>query len=304
VIALPRLRQPRGRDPLGLRRGLADRLLPPMAACMALLAALALAGADAAARFAARWQGGAAAVLVQLPAGTAPDRVGPALAALRQVPGVAEARAVPAEALAALLRPWLGEAAPGLPLPVVIDLRLHGLPASPAALSARIAAAIPGAAVETHGLWVQRLVSLAGSLRAAAWAALGLVVALATAVVGLAVQAGIAARLDAITLLHDLGAPDGAIAQRFASRMAWRAGLGALAGTLLALPALAALADLAAPWAAEPAAMAAEAGRWARMVAALHGLPWGGLVLVPPAAAAIGWGTARLALRLWLRRLP
>ena len=40
-----KLRRSRGRDPLGLRRVLSDRLLPALVAAMALLAALTLAGA-------------------------------------------------------------------------------------------------------------------------------------------------------------------------------------------------------------------------------------------------------------------
>ena len=64
----PDLRRSRGRDPLGLRRALSDRLLPALVAAMALLAALALAGARGAAELTARWEGGAAtAMTVQLP---------------------------------------------------------------------------------------------------------------------------------------------------------------------------------------------------------------------------------------------
>ena len=53
-------RRLKGRDPLGLRRALADRLLPALVAAMALLAALAIAGADGAGRLAERWQQGEA----------------------------------------------------------------------------------------------------------------------------------------------------------------------------------------------------------------------------------------------------
>src|SRR4051812_26861701 len=81
---LPRLRRSRGRDPLGLRRALSDRLLPALVAAMALLAALALAGAQGAAELTARWEAGAAAaVTVQMPpAAAAGGRLDRALAAL------------------------------------------------------------------------------------------------------------------------------------------------------------------------------------------------------------------------------
>ena len=79
----------RGRDPLGLKRAMADRLLPGLVAAMALLAALAMAGANAAAAMASRWEGGAAAaMMVQLPRNIA---VAPAAARLAGLPGVAEA---------------------------------------------------------------------------------------------------------------------------------------------------------------------------------------------------------------------
>lgn len=57
-------RRLKGRDPLGLRRALADRLLPALVAAMALLAALAIAGADGAGRLAERWQQGEAGQLL------------------------------------------------------------------------------------------------------------------------------------------------------------------------------------------------------------------------------------------------
>ena len=72
------------RDPLGLRRAMADRLLIGLVAALALLAALALAGRSGADRLAQRWREGAqAAVTVQVPQPT-PDRMERAIAALRE----------------------------------------------------------------------------------------------------------------------------------------------------------------------------------------------------------------------------
>jgi cell division transport system permease protein len=299
-----KLRRSRGRDPLGLRRVLSDRLLPALVAAMALLAALTLAGARGAADLVARWEGGAATALtVQLPHGARTDRP---LAALAALPEIAEARLADPARLAALLRPWLGEA-PALPLPVVIELRLAHLPADATALGARIAAAVPGAVVEAHGVWVARLLALARSLEAVALAALLLVAGIATAVVAVAVRAGISARREAIAILHALGATDGDIAGRFAQRVALLVGLGALAGTLVAAPVLAGFADLAAPLLGGRAvAGGADLPRPYMVFADLpwRSLPWAELSLLPPAAALIGWLTAQVTLRRWLRRLP
>nr|WP_264185155.1 FtsX-like permease family protein [Roseicella aerolata] len=274
-----------------MRRALSDRLLPALVAAMALLAALTLAGARGAADLAARWEGGAATALtVQMPHGARTDG---AIRVLVAMPEIAEARLADQARLAALLRPWLGEA-PAIPLPTVIELRLASLPDDPEELAARIAASVPGASVEAHGVWVARLLALARSLQAIALAALLLVAGIATAVVAVAVRAGIAARREAIALLHALGATDGDIAGRFAGRVAWLVGLGALLGTLAAAPVLAGFADLAAPLLGGRAAAGLPWGR----------LPWAELAVLPPAAALIGWLTAQVTLRLWLRRLP
>lgn len=284
------------RDPLGLRRALSGWLLPGLVAAMALLAALAVAGAQGAAALAERWQrGAAAAVTVQLPDGDA-ARTERAVAALRAMPEVAEAGAVDPARLAELLRPWLGGvaspgAAGGLPLPSVIELRLRDPRTDPVLIGDRLAAVAPGAVVEAHGLWVQRLAALARSLQALSWAVLALVAGVAAAVVAVATRAGLAARRDAVEVLHGLGARDAEIAGRFARRLGLLAAGGALLGTAAAVPALWLLADLAAPW------TGATAG-------GLASLPWGALGALPPVAFLVGWATAQLTVRRWLRGLP
>jgi cell division transport system permease protein len=132
-----------------------------------------------------------------------------------------------------------------------------------------------------------------------AMAALLLVAGIAAAVVAVAVRAGIAARRQAIAILHELGATDSDIAGRFARRVALLAGAGALAGTAVAVPVLAALAGLAAPLLGGQASSAAELPDlpW-------RGLPWTGLALLPLIGAGIGWLTAQVAVRRWLRLLP
>jgi cell division transport system permease protein len=286
------------RDPLGLRRALAGWLLPGLVAAMALLAALAVAGAQGAAALAERWQrGAAAAVTVQLPEAD-PARVDRALAALRAMPEVAAASAMDQARLAELLRPWLGGSA-GLPLPAVIEVRLRDTRTDPVLVGDRLAASVPGAMVEAHGLWVQRLAALARSLQALSWVILALVALVAAAVVAVATRAGLAARRDAVEVLHGLGAEDRYIAGRFARRLGLLAAGGALAGTVAAVPALALLADLAAPW------IGTGQGRGGGGLGdAWTILPWPALAAVPPFAFLVGWATAQATVRRWLRHLP
>lgn len=276
------------RDPLGLRRALADRLLIGLVAAMALLAALALAGRAGADGLAQRWREGAqAAVTVQVPQPTA-ERMARALAALRRMPEVAAAEPVDPARMSEILRPWLGTAE-GLPLPGVIELRLADLSVDAVLIGDAVAAEVPGAVTEAHGVWVGHLAALARAVQGVALAALALVAGVAAAVVGVAVRAGLSARRDAVLVLHSLGATDAEVASRFARRAAFLSAVGAGWGTALALPALAGLASLAGP-------LAGGAG-W-------QAVPWLELAALPLAAAAVGWVSTQATVRLWLRRLP
>ena len=277
---------------------------------MAFLAALALAGSVAAAALARHWQQGRRPCSPsRFPDPTSPSAAGGAsrltevLALLRAEPAVAAARPLSEAELDALLRPWLGAAAGrlALPLPAVVAVRLAAPDAPLAALSASLGAAAPGTLVESHGVWVRRLAALARSLQACAAVALLVVAAVAVAVVAVATHAGIAARREAIEIVHGLGASDGYIAARFAGRATRLAAIGGAAGALAALPVLLTLAGLAAPF-GELNAPAAPAG--GMEAGGLPALLWLALPLLPAIAAAIGYLTAQATVRSWLRRLP
>jgi cell division transport system permease protein len=119
-------------------------------------------------------------------------------------------------------------------------------------------------------------------------------------VIAVATRAGLAARREAIEIVHGLGATDGYIAARFAGRATMLAAIGALAGALAALPVLLGLAELSAPFATGPV----MDGTAANALAALPAGLWVGLPALPVVAAAIGFLTAQGTVRRWLRRLP
>lgn len=303
----PALLRPARFDDLGLRRALSDRLLPSLVAAMAFLAALALGGTVAASALGRQWQQGAGSVLtvqVPQPAAAAADgaggRLDRVLALLRSTPGIASARALGDDELAALLRPWLGSGSGriAVPLPAVIDVRLADAALDDGGLAARVAAAAPGTLLESHDRWMRRLAVLARSLQACAALALAVVGFVAAAVVAVAVRAGLATRRGAIEIVHGLGATDGYIAGRFARRATLLAAAGAGLGAVAAVPVLLGLAGLAAPFTGRPEDAGAELA---------HALPlalWLSLPGLPAAAAAIGWVTAQGTVRRWLRRLP
>jgi cell division transport system permease protein len=284
-------------------------MLPFLVAAMAFLAAMALAGWVGAASLARHWQQGAGSALtVQVPRPTEPaaqgggSRLDRVVALLVGTPGVADARPLSDEELAELLRPWLGGGAErlALPLPAVIAVRLSDPELELDKLARRLEAAAPGTLVESHGVWIRRLSVLARSLQACAGLALLLVAAVAAAVIAVATRAGLVARREAIEIVHGLGATDGYIASRFAGRATLLAAMGGVAGAVLALPVLLALASMAAPF----AGTVPEATSAVGVLVALPVILWLTLPGLPAAAAAIGFVTAQGTVRRWLRRLP
>jgi cell division transport system permease protein len=337
--------RPSGFDELGLRRALSDRMLPLLVAAMAFLAALALAGWFGTAALSQHWQQGAGASLtVQVPqpadpstrpgqtslgqtslgqtspGQTSPGQTSPGqtrlvavLAMLTGTPGVASAHALSDQELADLLKPWLGQGADRLaiPIPAVIAVRLTDSDVDLGPLSHRLTEAAPGTLIEDHGVWIRRLAVLARSLQACAGLALLLVAGVAAAVIAVATRAGLSTRREAIEIVHGLGATDAYIAGRFAARATMLAAAGAAVGALAALPILLTLARMAAPFVSQAGVSQAGLGDPATasdtLQDALGTLPaalWLALPCLPVSAAGIGFATAQTAVRRWLRRLP
>ena len=299
----PTILRPARFDDLGLRRAMSDRLFPALVAAMTFLAALTLAGAVAISSIAKHWRSGAAAVLtVQVPhpssAGEDGTRLDRVTALLRGSPGINSVRVLSTDELADLLRPWLGNLGhdSAMPLPAVIEVRLVPGEVEPdGSLEARLAKAAPGTFMEGHGVWLKRLTTLASSLQMSAGLALMLVTAVGTAVVAVATRSGLAARRDAVEIVHGLGATDDFIARSFASRATILAVIGAGIGVVLALPVLFSLAALVQPLFGQPA----DFSMWG-VTATL----WLSLLTIPVLVAAISWMTTQITVRRWLKDLP
>jgi len=291
--------RPRRRvDELGLRSAFAERSLPFLVTAMAFLGALAVAGMMGAQALARHWEGGGLATLtLEVPS---PDlRAGEATrrerveAVLRASPAVASFRSLEGKDLERLLAPWLGSGRQlDLPLPLVIEVKLAPQ-ADAAPLIAALTALDPTLSVTENARFLRPLVVLARSLEACAALALTVMGGLAMLVVAVATRAVLAARRDSLEIIHGLGASDGYIARRVANRVGLRALSGGFGGVLAAGPVLFALYDLASPFRG--------------LTAGGGGGPapdWFALLLLPPVAGGIGWTSAFLTVRQWLRRLP
>jgi cell division transport system permease protein len=166
-----------------------------------------------------------------------------ALAALRALPGIADAEPVPPEEIHRLLRPWLKDdaLAAELPLPALIDLRtVPGAPVPASVLGPKVAAAVHGAKLDDHGGWTGDLLALARTgeaLGAFLFAAIGLA---AAGTIAAASRARLAANGREIELMHTLGATDTYIARRFLAGPVRSTAIGAVIGAVIGFGVLAA----------------------------------------------------------------
>jgi cell division transport system permease protein len=296
----------RARLDLPLERDGSVRFLPWIVALMVYLASLALAGTLVVRDAVARWDRGLTGTLtVELPAPSAAGRddgaVELALKVLRATPGVLRAEPFDARRTAALLEPWLGNDidAQDLPLPRLIDVETGpraGLDLG--ALGQRLAAAVPGAQLDDHRRWLDRVLRTALAIEIVAGMVVALVGSAAVLAVVFATRTGLAVHHGIVEVLHLIGARDGYIARQFEWH-ALRLGIkGGIAGLVLAIATLVGV-----------AAAAAQAGAIDDAVRVLPALSapateWALLLLLPVAAGLVAMLTARITVLRALKRLP
>lgn len=143
------------------------------------------------------------------------DQIDAVMAVLAATPGILSATPLRREDTAALLEPWLGKGLVNddLPLPRLIDIRIDNeSPPDLSQLAIDVAAAAPGASLDTHRQWRSELMTAA---QAATWLAYGVLAVVAgttVAIVVFATRAGLSANREVVEVLHLIGARDRFIA--------------------------------------------------------------------------------------------
>jgi len=155
----------------------------------------------------------------------------------RAAAGVAEVRTYSKQETARLLEPWLGSGLSfdDLPIPRLVVLRLAPDARFDAVgLKAALDREVPGATLDDHRRFLDRLVSMAHTI---VWLGVGVLVLMLTATVlsvVFATRGAMAGNRDIVQVLHFVGARDGYIAGQFQRRFL-RLGLkGGVAGGLAA----------------------------------------------------------------------
>lgn len=199
------------------------------------------------------------------------QRVAAALEIARSTPGVGHAAAMAEDDVLDLVAPWLSSraVAADLPLPRLIDVKAaSGHEIDTAQLAERLRIKVPEAAVDDHGLWLKRLVSLFYAAEVLAAFVVLLIVSVTVSAVVVATRSGLAVQVDTIEVLHLMGAHDDFIARQFARRAGLRTLTGAVLGLLPAVASVLGIAALAARLSdGAPIGFTWEAWHWAVLAA-------------------------------------
>jgi cell division transport system permease protein len=138
--------------------------------------------------------------------------------------GVADVRAYSRAETERMLTPWLGDTADmsDLPIPRLIVVRI-GDQATPdlAALKKALADQVPGASLDDHRFWVDRLATMARTIVISGLVVLGLMIAATALSVVFATRGAMAGNRQVIEVLHFVGARDSFIAGEFQHHFLW-----------------------------------------------------------------------------------
>ena len=231
--------------PLLPEAGAAGAPLTAVIAVMSFLAVLAMASLLMVNRAASEWTSALRSeITVQIKGASAAEidaGVAAAIRVLRETDGVIEVIERSREESAALLEPWLGQGnvEAFLNIPAIIEVKAApSLRANLDLLRNRLTAAAPGASLDDHAKWRDRLAGAARSGQAMGLAVFLLVMGAACAISIFAARAGLAANHEIISVLHLVGATDGFIAAEVQRRFFILGLRGSLIGLAAALAAL------------------------------------------------------------------
>ncbi|MEM6650827.1 MAG: hypothetical protein AAF603_11320 [Pseudomonadota bacterium] len=236
---------PKGRQTALLpEAGAAGTPLTIVIAVLAFMASVALAGYFMVSRAAADWTGdlaGTVTVQVKGANNTAIElEARAAMRVLEMTDGVSNIKKLSREDSEALLEPWLGTDNLGaeIPIPALITASVTPvLRKNIDPLRADLAASAPGASLDDHGIWNDRLIGAARRGQAIAFIVFSFVLSAAACVIIFAARAGLAANRDIVEVMHLVGATDKFIADQVQRRyftLGLRGGaVGALAAAVI-----------------------------------------------------------------------
>src|SRR5712691_12857826 len=252
AAALPVDELPPTETPIVPQSTISGRALVAVVAIMTFLASLTIGGVMLVRAAASDWQAEVAReVTIQIRPAAGRDietDIATAADIARASAGIAEVRPYSKEETTRLLEPWLGSGLQldDLPVPRIIVVRIaSGATPDLGQLRATVAEQVPGASLDDHRGFVDRMRAMSGAVLACGIGVLILVLVATVLSVTFATRAAMATNRPVIEVLHLIGAKDDFIAGHF-QRHFLKLGLkgGSIGGgTAIALFALAELAS-------------------------------------------------------------
>lgn len=213
---------PRFETPLVPRQSIAGRALVSVVAIMTFLAALTVGAVILIGGSASDWESDVAReVTIQVIPGPGMDvdaTVKKAATMARGFKGIADVRVYSKNESSQLLEPWLGSglSLDELPIPRLIVVKLSpGASPDLTKLRDQIAKDAPGATLDDHRGWIERMRTMAGTAVGTGIAVLLLVLAATVLSVSFATRGAMATNKTVIEVLHFVGAKNGYIASHF-----------------------------------------------------------------------------------------
>jgi cell division transport system permease protein len=213
---------PRFDNALVPRNSISGRALVAVVAIMTFLASITTGAVILIGSSASDWQSAVAReVTIQVIPGPGRDTdalVAKAAALARNFPGIGEVLPYSKAQSSKLLEPWLGSGLTldELPVPRLIVVKIApGAAPDISALRRALTEQVPGAVLDDHRGWIERMRAMAGTAVAGGIAILILVVAATMLSVTFATKGAMATNKPVIEVLHFVGAKNGFIAGHF-----------------------------------------------------------------------------------------
>ena len=286
---------------------LSGRALLAVIAIMTFLAALTLGAVVLVRQAAGEWQS-AVAREITIQVRPSAERnleadVQRAAALVSATPGVAGVRPYSKEESGRLLEPWLGSglALDELPVPRMIVVRITpGETPDLAALRKLLAAQVPGAPLDDHRGWVDRMRAMARSAVAVGLAILALVLAATMLSVMFATRGAMSTNRQIIEVLYVVGAKAGFIASEFQRHFLLVGLKGGAIGGIVAM-ALFALVGMMSDWFKGTAGESQASALFGSLSIGPEG--YGAVVGLVVLVAAVTAGTSRLTVAHTLKSM-
>jgi cell division transport system permease protein len=238
----PRAPIPKTESPIVPHQSIGGRALVAVVAIMTYLASLTTGAVMLVRANAADWQTEILReVTIQVRPGSGRDLEAAVKAATeiaRSFDGISEVRPYTKEESARLLEPWLGSglAVDELPVPRVIVVKLRaGETPDIASMRKMLIDKVPGASLDDHRGWIDRMRAMADFVVLGGLLVLGLVIAATILSVSFATSGAMAANRPVIEVLHFIGARDRYIAGLFQRHFLWLGLKGGAIGGAVAI---------------------------------------------------------------------